>query len=83
VDAEVFRAVPEQDHAGGYALVRLPGVTRPAMLHCTQMSAEVRADLNRGELEVGELLLVEVVSIDAQGRVRVRDLEEAPATDAA
>lgn len=81
-DGEVTRTVPEQGRSGGYALVKLPGYPRPAMLHCTQMTNEVRADLNRGELEIGELLLVEVIAVDTQGRVRVRDLEDEASADA-
>jgi|SRR5215467_1704636 len=74
LDAEVCRMVPENGRSGGYALVMLPGMRRPAMLHCTQMTPAVRADLNCGELEVGELLYVEVLEVDGRGNVRVRDL---------
>jgi small subunit ribosomal protein S1 len=81
-DAEVTRTVPEQGRSGGYALVKLPGFARSAMLHCTQMTSEVRADLNRGELKIGELLLVEVTQVDTRGRVRVRDLEDESASEA-
>jgi len=80
-DAEVVRVVPEDGRSGGYALVTLPGMRRPAMLHCTKMTPAVRADLNEGGLEVGELLLIEVVGVDLQGRVKVRDLED-PAVEA-
>lgn len=74
-DGEVTRAVPEQGRSGGFALVKLPGYPRTAMLHCTQMTSEVRADLNRGELEIGELLLVEVTTVNGKGQIWVRDLE--------
>ncbi|MET7747657.1 S1 RNA-binding domain-containing protein [Micromonospora sp. NPDC005367] len=85
-DAEVVKVMPEQGRSGGYALVELPGSGRTAMLHCTDMSPEVRADLNRGRLERGELLAVEITDVNEQGRIRVRDLEgetEAPAELAA
>jgi small subunit ribosomal protein S1 len=75
-DGEITRAVPEQGHSGGFALVKLPGYPGTAMLHCTQMTSEVRADLNREQLEIGELLLVEVTAVDGKGRIWVRDLEE-------
>lgn len=75
-DAEVMRVAPENGRAGGFALVRLPGYPGNAMLHCTRMSPDVRADLNEGRLEPGELLLVEVVRIDQQGRAVVRDIED-------
>ncbi|WP_051797035.1 S1 RNA-binding domain-containing protein [Catenuloplanes japonicus] len=77
-DAEIIRAEAERDGRGGYALVRLPGYERPAMLHCTQMSAEVRADLNRGQLEIGELLMTEVIKVADNGKVFLRDLETEP-----
>jgi hypothetical protein len=38
------------------------------------MSEEVRSDLNRGELEVGELLEVEVVRVNGERRMWVRDI---------
>ncbi|MES9541367.1 MULTISPECIES: hypothetical protein [unclassified Actinomadura] len=74
-DAEVVKTVPEDGRSGGYALVRLVGGPT-AMLHCTQMSAEVRADLNLGEVELGELLQVEVVRVNDEGRLWVRDIPD-------
>jgi len=81
VDAEVCKVAPETGHSGGFALVTLPGTRSTAMLHCTQMMSDLRADLNAGELQVGDLVYVEVIKVDAkQGKVQVRDLGE-PAAD--
>ncbi len=77
LDAEVRRVVPENGRSGGYALVQLPGMSRLAMLHCTEMTAEVRRDMNQGELQVGELLYVEVISA-SRDRVLLRDLGDPP-----
>lgn len=77
VDAEVFRVVPESGGAGGYALVMIPGMRRPAMLHCTKMLSDLREDLNNGELQAKDLVYVEVISVDTvRGKVQVRDLGE-------
>ncbi|WP_326645146.1 hypothetical protein OG884_12275 [Streptosporangium sp. NBC_01755] len=80
LDGEVIRVVPEEGRSGGYVLLRVPGRERPMILHCTRMSGELRADLNRGEIEIGELLYTEVVSVDpARDRIIVREAEEQPA----
>lgn len=76
-DAEVCRVVPEGERSGGYALVILPGMRRTAMLHCTQMMSDLREDLNKGELQAGDLIYVEVIKVDTStGKVQVRDLGE-------
>ncbi|HEY6789804.1 MAG TPA: hypothetical protein VI365_21095 [Trebonia sp.] len=78
-DAEVCRVVPEGERSGGYVLVMLPGMRRSAMLHCTQMLSDLREDLNKGELQVGDLVYVEVIKADTStGKVQVRDLGEPP-----
>jgi ribosomal protein S1 len=75
LEGEVIKAKPEG--AGGYILLKVTGRQRPAFLHCTQMSQLLRDDLNRGEVEVGELLDLEVTGVDpAKGRVLVKDLPE-------
>lgn len=75
LEAEVTRVVLQP--GGGYLLVRVPGRTAPAMLHSTVMTPELRDDLTEGQVEKGELLDVEVVSVDiARGRLHVRDLPE-------
>jgi hypothetical protein len=80
VDAEVFRVAPEVGRSGGYVLVTLPGMRRPAMLHCTQMLKDLREDLNNGQLQVRDLVYVEVIKVDTHlGKVQVRDLGEPPA----
>ena len=83
-DAEVSRVVPEGERSGGYALVMLPGMRRTAMLHCTQMLSDLREDLNKGELQAGDLVYVEVIKVDAStGKVQVRDLGDPPEEQAA
>jgi small subunit ribosomal protein S1 len=75
LEAEVHKAVPQP--GGGYLLVRVPGRTALAMLHSTVMTPELRDDLADGQVEEGELLDVEVVSVDrVRGRLYVRDLPE-------
>ncbi|TDU04478.1 S1 RNA binding family protein [Streptomyces sp. 846.5] len=82
LDGEVIKASPEGQ--GGYALLKLPGRTRPAILHCTAMSAELREDLNAGLLTPGDLLWVEVTSVDsARDRLLLKDLPEAEDEDEA
>jgi len=81
VEGDVVKVCPEG--AGGYILIHLPGRRRPAMLHCTQMSAALRRDLNAGEVEIGEILDVEVVTVDdAHDRVTVREVEDSTSTEA-
>ncbi|WP_067178152.1 S1 RNA-binding domain-containing protein [Microtetraspora niveoalba] len=84
LDGEVTKAEPENGRSGGYVLLKVPGRERPVMLHCSRMSAELRADLNRNEIEIGELIYVEVVGVDpVRDRVTVRDIPEEAAADAA
>ena len=71
----VTRAVPEADGRGGFALLKLEGFPRPAMLHAKYMEADLRADLNDGDVGIGDEIDVEVVSVDhAVNRVLLRDL---------
>jgi transcriptional accessory protein Tex/SPT6 len=75
LEAEVHKAVAQP--GGGFLLVRVPGRTAPAMLHSTVMTPELRDDLADGQVEVGEVLDVEVVSVDpVRGRLHVRDLPD-------
>ncbi|GAB3865975.1 S1 RNA-binding domain-containing protein [Dactylosporangium cerinum] len=75
LEAEVAKVV--RLDTGGYVLVRLPGRSRLAMLHSSVMTDELRADLDRDEVEVGEVLDVEVLTFDAaRDRVTLRDLPE-------
>lgn len=81
-DGEVVRVVPEQGGRGGYLLVRLPEVDRPAMLLVKDMSEDLRHDLNNGHVELGEEITVEVLSVDTRsGKTLLRELpeEELPA----
>jgi hypothetical protein len=79
MEGEVTRALPEGK--GGYVLLRLPNRARPVMLHCTAMTAGTRADLNAGEVEAGEVLDVEIDTIDAaRDRITVRELDETELT---
>jgi hypothetical protein len=69
----VHKVVPQP--GGGYLLVHVPGRTAPAMLHSTVMTQDLRDDLADGQVEEGELLDVEVVSVDpGRGRLCVRDV---------
>jgi hypothetical protein len=44
------------------------------MLHCTAMTADLRADLNDGLIEIGEEMTVEVIRLDThKGKVFVKD----------
>ena len=57
-----------------------------ALLHYTQMSPELRADLNNKEVEVGEEIFVQVIRTDAErGRVTLKEIPEPdePAVSAA
>ncbi|WP_083267877.1 S1 RNA-binding domain-containing protein [Lentzea guizhouensis] len=76
LEGEVTRALPEGE--GGYVLLRLPDRSRPVMLHCTAMTPGTRADLNAGEIEIGDVIDVEIDTIDVRrDRITVRELEEA------
>ncbi|GAA2683467.1 MULTISPECIES: S1 RNA-binding domain-containing protein [Actinosynnema] len=81
--AEVSRIAPERDGKGGYLLMRLPTTGRDAMMLVRDMSEELRTDLNSGEVEVGEEILVEVVRVNTMtGKTLLRELpepEEVPA----
>lgn len=78
LEAEVVKVIRQGD--GGYLLVQLPGRERLAMLHSSAMTADLRADFARDEIEAGEIVDVEVLRVDAQrDRITVRDLPEAPA----
>lgn len=79
-DGTVVRIVPEKDGRGGYLLLRLPQHRRPAMLLAKHMSDDLRADLDNGQVELGEEIHVEVGSVDANNnRVLLRELPEPPA----
>jgi small subunit ribosomal protein S1 len=74
---EVIKAVPEAAGTGGYLLLRLPGYDTPALLHCTKMTQELRADLNHNEIEAAEEIFVKVSRIDTtRGRVSLEELPE-------
>ncbi len=75
LEAEVRKVVPQA--GGGFLLVSVPGRRALAMLHCSAMTPELLRDLLQGEVEVGELLEVEVVSLDpARGRLCLRDIPD-------
>lgn len=75
-DAEVVKVVREENNKGGFILVMLPGFGR-AMIHCTEMTPDLRADMNSGEVERGELISVVVHRVDqARGRILVRDVPD-------
>ena len=81
--AEVVKVSPESAGKGGFLLLRLEGCQTTAMLHCTQMSPELRADLNRGDVEVGEELYVEVINADAtRGRINLKELDDPEESEA-
>jgi small subunit ribosomal protein S1 len=80
---EVIKVAPEEQSRGGFLLVRLPGLERPAILHCTKMTEDLREDLKNGQVDVGEEIPVEVITVDAaHGRVSLKDLPDEPATQA-
>lgn len=83
LEGEVVKVAPEG--AGGFLLLRLPGRIRPAMLHCTVMTPALREDLNSGRVEQGEIIDVEVLTVDQRtDRVTLRDLpDEADGGDVA
>jgi small subunit ribosomal protein S1 len=74
---EVVRATPENGQTGGFILLRLAGYEQLGLLHCTQMSPELRADLNNKEVEIGEEIFVQVVRTDAERRrVALKEIPE-------
>lgn len=80
----VTRTVPEANGRGGYALLKLAGYPRPAMLHAKHMEADLRADLNDNQIANGDEIDVEVVSVDpTTNRVLLRDLGEEASEEAA
>ncbi|SCE66072.1 S1 RNA binding domain-containing protein [Micromonospora coriariae] len=75
LEAEVVKVVRQGD--GGYLLVQLPDRRKPAMLHSSAMSPELREGLTDDDIEVGEIIDVEVLRIDTvRDRITVRDLPE-------
>jgi small subunit ribosomal protein S1 len=76
----VKRAEPEQGHRGGFILLRLADYPKAplAILHCTQMSRELREDLNDSGVDLAnEKITVEVVRVDAvHARIDVMELVE-------
>lgn len=82
LEGEVVKIVPEGQ--GGYVLLRVPGRERPVFLHCSAMSRQLRHDLNHGGIELGEILDLEVSSINLrQDKVCVRDVEPEDEAEAA
>ncbi|HEX4705479.1 MAG TPA: S1 RNA-binding domain-containing protein [Pseudonocardiaceae bacterium] len=78
----VVKAVPERDGRGGFLLLRLPNVTRPAMMLVRDMSEDLRADLNDGQVEFGEEILVKVIEVNpARERTLLRELPEPDETE--
>lgn len=75
---EVVKAVPEQEgRRGGYILVKLPDQQRPALLHASKMTAELRHDLNSNEVDIGEILLVEVNQVDTlRNKILLQEVPE-------
>lgn len=73
----VTRIVQEGAGSGGFILLRVSGIARPVMLHCTAMSEDLRADLKDGFVEMGEEISVEVITVnESQNKVLVKDLPE-------
>jgi small subunit ribosomal protein S1 len=73
----VTRIVPEGSGSGGFILLRVTGLPRPVMLHCTAMSEDLRADLKDEFVEMGEEISVEVIAVDQpKKKVLVKDLPE-------
>lgn len=80
-DGEVVRIHSEGD--GGYVLLQPEGSPRRVLLHCTAMSAELREDLNAGQLEQGDLVRVRVLTANpGNGRVTVAEVPEDDLDDA-
>nr|WP_042178873.1 hypothetical protein [Kibdelosporangium sp. MJ126-NF4]CEL13482.1 hypothetical protein [Kibdelosporangium sp. MJ126-NF4]CTQ99169.1 hypothetical protein [Kibdelosporangium sp. MJ126-NF4] len=54
------------------------------MLHRTAMTAGTRADLNAGEIEIGDVLDMDINTVDVgRDRITVRELNETQLADAA
>jgi len=78
----VVRIAPEHDSKGGFLLLRLPQHDRPAMLLLQNMSEDLRADLGHGQIDLGEEIYVEVVSVDhASNKVLLRELPDPQADE--
>jgi len=76
-DGEVVRVDPAEAGRGGFLLVRLPDMPRPAMLLLKDMSEDLSADFRNGQVDEGELIYVEVTMVDhAKAKVLLRDLPE-------
>jgi hypothetical protein len=77
----VTSAVPEQQGRGGFLLLRLKGYENGprAILHCTQMSQELREDLNDSEVDlINEEIMVQVTQVDpSRKRIALLELPEA------
>lgn len=71
-DAEVVCVRPEHNGRGGYILLMPEGWRKTVMLHCSQMTPELRRDLNAKDIDIGELLHVEVTRIEGN-RVFVKN----------
>jgi hypothetical protein len=79
VYGQVLKAVPESDGRGGFMVLRLDGPHEwpTAILHHSQMTAELRAELNGNRFDGQEDILVEVVRCDPVGkRISVREVPE-------
>jgi small subunit ribosomal protein S1 len=73
----VTRIVPEGEGAGGFILLRVAGLQRTVMLHCTSMTEDLRADLRDGFVELGEEIALEVIKVDQRdNKVLVMDLPD-------
>jgi ribosomal protein S1 len=71
LEGEVVKAAAER----GYILLTAEELPGPALLHVSRMSEELRDDLLAGKVEVGEIIDVELVEIDAmRNRFLVADL---------
>lgn len=74
----VKHIAPSAPGKAGFALIELPGFERAVMLLSKDMSPDLRADFDRGELKVREEeLYVRVKSVDlARSKVLVEDVDE-------
>ncbi|WP_028804786.1 S1 RNA-binding domain-containing protein [Streptomyces sp. 142MFCol3.1] len=74
---EVVRTAPEHNGRGGFILLARDRGSRPAMLLAKHMSTDLRADLNDGQVEIGEEIYVEVLSVDtARARTLLREIPD-------
>jgi small subunit ribosomal protein S1 len=81
----VVTAVPYKDGRGGFILLEISGRERPALLLARDMTEDLRADLDNGQVDVGEEIYVEVTQVNEdKDRVLLRELpepEDAPGSD--